>query len=397
MSHVLDGVRILDAGTVLASPGAAGLLADFGAEVIKIEQPGSGDPVRRYPPHADGQSLTSKVTNRGKSSVTLNLGDERGRDIFRELVKVSDVVVMNYRPSTLRKWSLDYEDLAELRPDVVMLHMTGYGRTGPYSDRPGFARVAEAYVGLTYMTGYPDRAPVPAGYAVADALGGVYGAFSVMLALYHRRMTGAGQLIDLSLYEGMMRVMDGLYIGYDVAGRIPERVGTINPGIAPHDIYPLGDGTWVSLPMSTQNMFTRLCAVLGVPEVADDPRFATNLERVEHREALDALLRPRLAELKAEDFLAAANSAGVATSRINNVADFVADEHVRERGSLVRIWDENLGREVLMQSVFPILSKSPGAIRWPGREPGQDNEYVLKELLSISDETFVELQVAGVI
>lgn len=397
MTQVLDGVRILDAGTVLAAPGASSLLADFGAEVIKVEQPGSGDPVRRYPPHAEGQSLTSKVTNRNKSSVTLNLGDERGRDIFRELARISDVVVMNYRPPTLKKWSLDYEDLLEVRPDLIMLHLTGYGRTGPYSDRPGFARVAEAYVGLTYMTGYPDRAPVPAGYAVADALGGVYGAFSVMLALYHRKLIGEGQLIDLSLYEGMMRVMDGLYIGYDVAGRIPERVGTINPGIAPHDIYPLGDGTWVSLPMSTQNMFTRLCAVLGVPEVADDPRFATNVDRVAHREALDDLLRPRLAELSSEEFLSSANSAGVATSRINNVADFVEDEHVHDRGSLVRVWDANLQRDVLMQSVFPVLSKSPGAIRWPGHEPGQDNDYVLKDVLGLSDETCLELRNAGVI
>jgi len=397
VTQVLQGVRIIDAGTVLASPGLCALLADFGAEVIKIEQPGDGDPLRRYPPHANGQSLVSKVTNRNKYSATLNLRDQRGREIFRKLVKTSDAVVMNYRLPTLKKWELDFDDLVKVKSDVIMLHLSGYGRTGPYSDRPGFARVAEAYVGLTYMTGYPDRSPVPAGYAVADALGAVYGAYSLMLALYHKRLTGQGQLVDLALYESMMRVLDGLYIGYDQDGLIPQREGTLNPNIAPHDIYETADGKYISLPISTQNMFIRLCHVIGSPELAADPRFSANVQRVQHRKELDAIIVPFISALSAEQFLTLANTAGIAASKINDVQDFMGDEHVKGRGSITTMWDANLDRAIRMQGVVPVLSKTPGDIKWPGHEPGQDNDYVYRSVLGIGENELAGLVQDGVV
>lgn len=397
MTQILEGTRIIDAGTVLASPGLCALLSDFGAEVIKVEQPGDGDPLRRYPPHVDGQSLTSKVTNRNKYSATLNLRDERGRDLFRRLAATADAVVLNYRLPTLRRWGLDYEQLRELKSDLVMLHLTGYGRTGPYADRPGFARVAEAYVGLTYMTGHPDRSPIPAGYAVADAIGAVYGAYSLLLALFHRRATGTGQLVDLALYEATMRVLDGLYVGYDQAGRVPERVGTINPAIAPHDIYPTADGAFISLPVSTQNMFVRLCEVIGRPDLPEDPRFATNVDRVEHRAELDELVAPFIRSRTADDFLALSNAVGIAAARINSVVDFMNDPHVKERESLAEIWDPNLEKNIRMQGVFPLLSETPGKITWPGREPGQDNEYVYRRVLGLEPAELDDLASAGVI
>lgn len=397
MTQILQGIRIVDAGTVLASPGLCALLSDFGAEVIKIEQPVDGDPLRRYPPHVDGQSLTSKVTNRNKYSATLNLRDERGRDLFRSLVATADAVVLNYRLPTLRRWGLDYEQLREVRSDLVMLHLTGYGRTGPYADRPGFARVAEAFIGLTYMTGFPDRSPIPSGYAVADAIGAVYGAYSLLLALFHKMATGTGQLVDLALYEATMRVLDGVYVGYDQAGRIPEREGTINPSIAPHDIYPTADGAFISLPVSTQNMFVRLCEVIGHPDLPGDPRFATNVDRVAHRGELDEFVAPFIRTHTADDFLALTNSVGIAASRINNVVDFVNDPHVKERGSLTKVRDPNLDRNILMQGVFPLLSETPGEIAWPGREPGQDNEYVYQHILELPSDRLDDLSHDGVI
>jgi crotonobetainyl-CoA:carnitine CoA-transferase CaiB-like acyl-CoA transferase len=394
---VLAGIRVIDAGTVLAAPGVSSLLADFGAEVIKIEQPGIGDPLRGYMPQVEGQGLASKVTNRGKYSATLNLRTPEGQRILKSLAGMSDVVVVNYRPSTLEGWGLGYEALSAENKALVMLHLTGYGRTGPFADRPGFARAVEAYVGLTDMTGYADRAPVPAGYAVADAMGAIFGAYSVMLALHERHKSGEGQLVDLALAEALMRVMDGVYVGYDQTGTQPERAGTINPNIAPHDIYPTHDGTFVSLPTSTQNMFVRLCGLLEIPEALEDPRFETNLDRVRHRGELDELIRPRIFNMDGADLLTRADEFGVAASRINRVSDLLEDEHVRERESLIRVRDDNLGRDILMQNVVPRLSRTPGEIRWPGHEAGQDNDFVYRGLLGITQDELDELIAQGVI
>lgn len=397
MPHVLEGFRILDASTVLAGPGVTSLMADFGAEVIKLEQPTHGDPVRGYLPRVDEHSMTHKVTNRNKLCATLDLRGSAGQDVFKRLVACSDAVVMNYRLPTVRKWGLDYEQLRAVKQDIVMLHLTGYGRTGPYAARPGFARAIEAYTGLTYMTGFPDRGPIPSGYAVADALGAAFGAFSLALALLHKQRTGRGQLVDLALSEVMMRTMDYLYVSYDQTGEVPERVGTINPHIAPHDIYPTADGSWVSLPVSTQNMFVRLCNVLGVPELLEDPRFATNLERVKHRAELDEVIRPKVAAMSSDHLAEQLHAAGVAAAKINSVADVVKDEHVLERESLTHVFDEALGRSLLMQNVAPRLSDAPGQLRWPGRPLGADNDYVYRELLQIPSGELGELQRLGVI
>ena len=396
-NQVLSGIRILDAGTVLAAPGMCGILADFGAEVIKVEQPGIGDPVRNFPPLADGQSLTHKVTNRNKKCITLNLSSEKGQEIFKSLVRKSDAAVLNYRTPTIKKWGLDYEDLRAVNKELVMLHLTGYGRTGPYADRPGFARAVEAFTGLTYMTGYPDKGPMPPGYAIADAMGAAYGAMSLMLALFHRQRSGDGQLVDLALSEGMMRAMDHVYISYDQTGESPKRVGSINPSIAPHDIYPTVDGDWISLPVSTENMFTRLCEALGLQHLTEDPRFHKNLDRVKHRAELDAILRPQIESLTAQEALNLLNQAGVAASKINSAEDFVHDAHVKERESLVRVADPDLGRDVLMQNVVPRLSATPGKVSWPGKSLGADNQEIYGELLGFDQSTLSSLVDAGVI
>ena len=397
MGTVLENVRIIDASTVLAAPGAATLLADFGAEVIKIEQPGSGDPVRRYPPQIQGQSLGSKVTNRNKFSVTLDLRQDKGQEIFRQLVAKADVVVVNYRLSTLKNWHLDYPELATVNPAVVMLHLTGFGRTGPYADWPGFARVAEAFTGLTYMSGYPDRGPMFAGYAIGDGIGSVYGAFSILLALMYRQRTGEGQLIDLALYEPIMRMLDALYVGYDQTHEIPQRVGTINPGVAPSDIYETRDHQWVVLPASTPTMFARLCEAMGHPELVADPRFDTNLHRITYRAELDQYVVDYIGSLTLAEVLATCRERDIAAGPVNNVQKVMEDVHVQSRESIVSVFDENLGTSIRMQGVFPKLTKSPGAIRWAGHEPGQDNEAVYQGLLGLRREELAALRVAHVI
>lgn len=393
----MEGIRIIDASTVLAAPGASSLLADFGAEVIKVEQPITGDPVRRYPPHIDGQSLGSKVTNRNKLSVTLNLNDERGQEVLRKLVGVSDAVVANFRTPTMKKWGIDYDQLVKVKSDIIVLHLTGFGRTGPYSERPGFARVAEAFVGLTHMSGYPDRGPMFAGYALGDGIGAIYGAFSLMLALYNKKITGQGQLADLALYEPIMRILDSLYISYDQTGEIPGRVGTINPTVSPSDIYQTQDQQWVVLPVSTQTMFARMCEVIGHPEIPKDPRFATNGQRVIHREALDNFIVPFIKSKTLEEFLNICNSADIAAGPVNNVKQAMEDRHLRERSSFETIWDENLKCHVQMQGVFPKLSRTPGSIRWPGHEPGQDNDYVYQNILGFDESKIGKMKHDGII
>jgi len=394
---ILDGIRIIDAGTVLAAPGISALLSDFGAEVIKIEQPGVGDPLRTFSPQEDGQGLVSKVTNRGKRSVTLDLGHPEGRELFLQLVSQSDVVVMNYRLPAVQKWRVDFEDLRACKSDIIMLHLTGYGRTGPYADRPGFARVSEAFIGLTYTTGYPDRAPVPSGYAIADAMGGIFGAFAVMAALYERQSSGLGQLVDLSLYESLAKSLDGMYIGALEGHGVPERTGTSNPTIAPHDIYPMGDGEWVSLPVSTQSMFVRLCDILEKPSLVEDERFRTNQVRVANRVALDDILRPLFLEMSAEDFLVRAHGAGIAAAPLNNALGFASDPHVVERGTFEELWDPNLNRNIKMQGVVPQFSRTPGKMSRPGEELGESTDAVLQNLLGLEPEELQRLKAAHVI
>lgn len=397
MTSILEGVRIIDAGTVFAAPAMSGILSDFGADVIKIEHPLTGDPGRGYPPHsAEGQSMTSKVTNRNKRTVGLDLSLPEGREVFLDLVAGADAVTMNYRLSTLAKWRIDYDDLVKVNPQIIMLHLTGFGRTGPYAGRPAFSRIVEAYCGLTYATGDPEGRPMPAGAPIADHVSGLFGALSLALALLHKRATGHGQLIDLSLAESLIRVLDGFYSGIPETGYVPGRNGTVNPVIAPHDTYGFADGTWVQVPCSTQNMFERLCAILALPHLVEDPRFLTNAARVEHRRELDAELIARFAGMTGAEFLERAEEAGVAASQVNSAADLIADEHATARGIFERVFDPGLGRDILMQGVVPRLSDSPGRIRWPGRETGEDTDAVLAEL-GYAAERIEALRTRGVI
>jgi crotonobetainyl-CoA:carnitine CoA-transferase CaiB-like acyl-CoA transferase len=387
---VLGGVKILDASTLLAAPMISGLLSDFGADVIKIEHPRHEDPLKDIGPYW-------KVTNRNKKCITLDFNQKEGIEIFYDLVSKSDVVVLNFRPDTLKKWKIDYEDLLKVKKDIIMMHFSAFGRTGPNSQKPGFARVAEAYSGFMYRTGYPDRSPVTSGYPLGDGLGGFYGAYSLMLALYHHQRTGEGQLIDLSLYEPFVRMMEDYIVDYDLNNHIMERGGTKNPAVAPNDIYKTSDGIWIVLPASTQNMFRRLMEVIGHPELIDDPKFISNNVRVENREDLDVYIKRFFSEHTAEELINLFEESGIAYGRVNNAKDIFQDQHIKERENIIKIFDEELNREITMQGIMPKLSRTPGKIKWPGPKSGHHNQLVYQDLLGYSEEQVKTLKENGVI
>lgn len=389
--QLLEGIRVIDASTVLAAPLIASLLGDFGAEVIKIEKPGVGDATRSF------EGDTWKVTNRNKKAIILDLKKEKGVELFYELASKADVVITNFRPDTLKKWKIDYSDLVKIKNDIIMMHFSAFGRNGPYTDKPGFARVAESFSGLTYMTGYPDRKPIFSGYPIADAMGGVYGAFSVMLALYHRKLTGEGQLIDLSLYEPLVRVMEDYIINYAENGIVRERVGTHNPGVAPNDLYDTKDDKWIVIPASTQNIFKRLMEAIGHPELVDDPRFKTNILRVQNREQLDEYLVPFFSSHTLEELREILERHDVAHAWVNSVEDLFKDPHIKERENLIQVFDYEKKDSVTMQGIVPKFSKTPGKVKWAGPPMGWHNHEIYKDLLGKSEQEIEELKNLGVI
>ncbi|MBM9463350.1 CoA transferase [Aeromicrobium sp. YIM 150415] len=392
----LRGVRVLDASTMLAGPLTGGLLADFGAEVIKVEDTRGGDPMRLISSDEDGRSVLSKISHRNKRSVAIDLRDAQGQALFRELTGQVDVVVTNLRMSTLERWGLGYPELSRANPGLIMYHLSAFGRSGTRRDDPGFARVAEAYSGLTYASGDPDGPPMFSGYAIADGVGGVHGAFAVLLALYEARVSGRGQLVEVSLAGAMVRMLEGLVAAYETTGRSPERSGNRNDSIAPNGIYRTADDQWIVLPISTPSMWQRLWVALGRPEVAEDERFRTNADRLRHREELEAVLEPMIAGRELDDLYESLRAHQVAVGRVNSMADLFADADAWEEGLLVRVPDEG-GRDVVMPGVVPHLSGTPGGIRHPGPASGQHTDEVLRELLDLGDGALGTLRAEGVI
>lgn len=384
--HSLKEVRILDAATLLAGPLAASLLGDLGADVIKIEMPGKGDPLRGYPPFRDHVSLIHKVTNRNKKAVTLRLSEEDGRDIFRDLVRRSDIVVMNFRPATLEKWHLTYEDLQRVKKDIVMLQVSAYGDTGPYRDRPGFARIAEAFCGLAHITGYPDRAPVLAGYPVIDSVTGLFGAFSILAALRQRDRTGEGVFVDVGLYEPMLRLMEDLLVSVPY-GIQRARIGNRNPYVAPNDLYECQDGHYIVLPISTDQVFSRLADVIQKPELK--ATYPSNALRLEHREEIDTWIAQYLMTVTSEEALKTFTEAEVPAAPIYSPQDILRDPHIAQRGNVQEVYDEELGELLTMQAPLPL---GHGTVRFPGRQLGQDNVEIFQELLGYAPESIRQLE-----
>ncbi|HXG15827.1 MAG TPA: CoA transferase [Calidithermus sp.] len=400
MTLPLAGVTVVDLATFLAAPVAATLLGEFGAEVIKVEQPAVGDDLRRLGRPA-GEGLASYwwfQEARNKKSVTCNLRVPEGQALVRRLIARAQVVTENFRPGTLERWGLGWEDLRRVNPALVMLRISAYGQTGPLRHRPGFGRIAAAVGGLSYLSGYPDRPPVTPGTpTVPDYLAGVFGALGVLVALRHAERTGQGQVVDLALYEPVLRVLDDALAVYGATGLVRERIGSGTESAAPHNHYRTRDGRWLALACTNDRMFARLAEATGHPEWCDDPRLATTRRRVEHRALVDELVGAWVARHDAREALAVLEAAEVPAGLVMSVADLVEDPQVRARGNLVEVVSDAVGR-LLMPGVVPRLTRTPGEIRSPGPvRPGQHNEEVYGERLGLTAAELADLRARGVI
>lgn len=394
----LRNIRILDLATIIAGPLAAGLLADFGAEVLKVEMPGKGDGLRALRPHKDGVSLWAKVVNRNKQGITLDLRTPEGADLVKRLVADCDVLVENFRPGTMERWGLSPDVLWDANPKLTILRVSAFGQEGPYAEKPGFARVADAMSGFLSLCGPADDAPVHAGYPIADSVTGLFGALGILTALLERKENpdAPGQVVAVSLFESMFRILDFLAIEYDQLGEVRQRSGNRNPYAAPGNVYRARDGQWCTLAASTQSVFERLAGAIGRPDLVEDPRFTNNTDRLANHDALDAVIAEWFAGQDADDACALLDAAQVSAARVRTIDDLFADPQVQASGMLVRVADSELGT-VRMQGVTPRFSRTPGAVHRSGPVLGGDNEAVYRHLLGLSAVEIADLRAKSVI
>ena len=395
----LDGIRVLEVGTLISGPFAGRLLGDMGADVIKIEPPGSPDPIRTWgQAEVEGHRFFWTVHARNKRCVTLNLREPRGRDLFLDLVERSDIIVENFRPGTLEKWNLGYDVLRQRNRGIILVRVSGYGQTGPDAGKAGYASVAEAVSGLRHMNGFPGGPPPRLALSLGDTLAGMFAAQGALAALYRRTVTGEGQVVDAALTEACLAAQESTIPDYDVGGVVRGPSGTRLEGIAPSNIYRSADGSWVVIAANQDTVFRRLCAAMGQPELAADPRFVDHGARGRNQDELDALIGAWAAERRPDDIIDTLSAAGVIAGPINTVAEVVDDPQFRARGMLVEHFDERIGRNVLGPGVVPVLSESPGGVRSAGpARPGQHNAEVYGELLGRSPEELATLTEQGVL
>lgn len=383
----LKGLRVLDLATIIAGPLAASLLADFGAEVLKVELPGRGDGLRALRPHKDGVSLWAKVVNRNKTGLTLDMRKPEGAALLKQLVAECDVVVENFRPGTMERWGLGPEVLQAINPGLTILRVSAFGQTGPYAHKPGFARVADAMSGFLSLCGDADGPPVHAGYPIADSVTGLFGTMGLLTALLERARNpeARGQVVEVSLFESMFRILDFLPIEYDQLGEVRQRSGNRNPYAAPGNCFQARDGRWVTLAASTQVVFERLARAIGRQDLISDPRFASNVDRLKHAAQLDSIIGAWFADLAADDACAILEEHDVAAARMRTIDDLFADPQVAENKMIVSIEDPELG-EVRMQGVTPKLSRTPGSVRSAGPVMGAGNAEIYGRLLGLSQD-----------
>ena len=387
----LSDVRVVELGQLLAGPFCGQLLGDFGAELIKVEDPGRGDPMRewgREKPY--GISLWWPIVARNKKSVTCNLRTKEGQDLVRRLVAASDVLVENFRPGTLERWGLGPEQLWELNPRLVVTRVTGYGQTGPYAPRAGFGSIGEAMGGIRYVTGEADRLPSRAGISLGDALAATFAALGTLVALHVRERTGRGQVVDSAIYEAVLALMESLLPEWEIANYQRERTGSVLPNVSPSNVYPTRDTDMILIGANQDGIFRRLAAVMGRTDLADDERYATHSARGTNMAELDALITAWTATFDADVLLPMLHDAGVPAGRIFRARDMFADPHFAARQAIVRVAHPELG-EIPMQNVFPRLSATPGTVRHSGPALGEHNDYVYRELLDLSDAEMAKL------
>jgi formyl-CoA transferase len=388
----LSDLRVIETGVLLAGPFCGQLLGDFGAEVIKVEQPGTGDPMRQWgreKPH--GQSLWWPVVARNKKSITANLRAERGQELIRGLAARSDILVENFRPGTLERWGLGWEDLSRVNPRLVMVRVTGFGQTGPYAPRAGYGSIGEAMGGLRYVVGSPDRPPSRTGISIGDALAGTFAAYGAVMAIHARERTGRGQVVDSAIYEAVLAMMESLIPEYTVGGYTRERTGAVLPNVAPSNVYPTAGEEQILVAANQDTVFRRLAEVMGRPELADDARFATHAARGAHQEELDTLVAEWTATVPADTLLARLEERGVPAGRMYRARDMLDDPHFAARQAIVSVAHPELG-SLQMQNVAPRLSDTPGEVRTPGPKLGEHNDEIYRDLLGLGDSQLDQLR-----
>ncbi len=393
----LAGIRVIELGQVIAGPFCGQLLGDLGADVIKVEPPGVGDVLRQWGRvhDTDGDSLWWRVTGRNKRSVTVDLRRPEGQDLVRRLIGRADVLLENFRPGTLERWGLGWEEVSRINERLVLVRVSGFGQSGPYAQRAGYAAVGEAMGGLRALTGYSDRPPTRVGLSIGDSLAGTMAALGAVAALEARYRTGRGQVVDASIFESVLAMTEALVPEWQVAEVRRERTGPTLPGIAPSNVYPTVDGQ-VLIAANQDSVFRRLTTAMGMPELADDPRFRDHRARGDRQSELDGIIAEWTRARTAAEALDALHEVGVPAGLVYEPADMLADPHFQARESIVHVADEEFG-DVAMPAVVPRLSATPGSIRRPAPRLGEHTDAVLTELLELSSQQLEDLRSAGVI
>lgn len=391
----LAGYRVLELGSTVAGPFCGRLFADFGAEVIKVE-PADGDPVRSMGKRYQGKSLYAASIFRGKRLISVDLRTAQGQDLVRKLAAKSDFLIENFRPGALEAWGLGYDALSQINPGLIMIRISGYGQTGPYSQRPGYGVICEAVSGLRHLTGDPDRPPGRIATSTTDYITGLYAAFGAMLALESRHRSGKGQVIDAALYEGAFSFMEPHVPAYEKLNAVAMRAGSRLPGNTPNNLYLARDGQYIHITAASDGVFKRVAAVIGQPGLADDPRFKTAVARAGNEDVLDDIISAWTKQHDCAELERLLHEAAVPAARIFTIEDIFRDPHYAARGMLAAVPDDDLG-SVTMPAVVPKLGATPGAIRHAGHRVGQDTRMVLREVAGMTDEEIAQLETAGVV
>ena len=389
----LTDLRVLELGTLIAGPFCGQLFGDMGADVIKIEPPKTGDPMRSW---GRGLPVWWPVIARNKRCVTLDLRVDAGQDILKKLVAKSDVLIENFRAGTMEKWGLAYDVLDEINPKLIMARVSGFGQSGPYSSRAGYGSIGEAMGGIRYLTGYPDRPPSRMGISIGDSLAATFACLGALAALHDRERTGRGQIVDSAIYEAVLAVMESTVPEFSQGGVIRERSGAILPKTAPSNVYPTKDGDAIVMGANQDSVFVRLADAMGQPGLAEDPRYADHVARGEHQDRLDEIIAEWTATLDADPLLATLEQHGVPAGRIYRTPEMLADPHFQARDAIIDV-DHPVFENLKMQNVFPRMSRTQGEVRWPGPELGAHNAEVYGELLGISADELSALAGDGVI
>lgn len=393
----LQGVRVIELGQLLAGPYCGQLLGDYGAEVIKIEDPKTGDPMRQWgreKPH--GQSLWWPIVARNKKCITANLRTPEGQQIVRDLIASADILLENFRPGTLEKWGLGFEELSRINPGLILVRVSGYGQTGPYAPRPGYASVGEAMGGLRYVVGDPDRPPSRCGISLGDSLAATFATLGALAALHYREKTGRGQVVDSAIYESVFAYMESLVPEWVLGGYQRERTGSVLPNVAPSNVYPTKGGESILIAANMDTVFQRLAAAMGRPELAEDPKYSSHGARGANDRELDEIISAWSSTMTADEVLDHLNDNAVPCGRVYTAKDMLTDPQFEAREAIVKVPHEVFG-EFPMQNIFPRMSETPGSIRWTGPALGEFNDEVYRGLLGYDEARVADYRERGII